>query len=85
MCYINALDNTFAFQVIVKLHPPTPTHPIPPPPPLVRESGSFACGIRNPGKLCLWNLESWTLESGIQLKESGIPLRIGIRNPSSTD
>ena len=22
MCYINALDNTFAFQVIVKLHPP---------------------------------------------------------------
>ena len=33
MCYINALDNTFAFQVIVKLHPPTPPHPIPAPPP----------------------------------------------------
>ena len=78
MCYINALDNAFAFQVVVKLH--TPTHP--PPPLVVRESGRFACGIRN---LCLWNLESWTLESGIQLKESGIPLRIGIRNPSSTD
>ena len=28
---------------------------------------------------------SWTLESGKQLKESGIPLRIVIRNPSSTD
>ena len=25
------------------------------------------------------------MESGIQLKESGIPLTIGIRNPSSTD
>jgi len=33
----------------------------------------------------LWNPESWTLESGIQLKESGIPLTIEIRNPSSTD
>ena len=31
MCYINALDNTFAFQVIVKLHLPTPPHPIPVP------------------------------------------------------
>ena len=30
-------------------------------------------GIRNPGKFCLWNQESWTLESKIQLKESGIP------------
>ena len=26
-------------------------------------------------------LESWFLESGIQLKESWIPLTIGIRNP----
>ena len=51
MCYVNALDNTFAFQVIVKLHPPTTL--LPPPPPPVRESGSFACGIRNTGKLCL--------------------------------
>ena len=25
------------------------------------------------------------MESGIQLKESGFPLRIGIQNPSSTD
>ena len=31
----------------------------------------------------LWNLESWALESGIQLKESGIPLTIGIWNPYS--
>ena len=31
------------------------------------------------------NLESLALEFGIQLKESGIPLRIGIQNPSSTD
>ena len=48
--------------------------------PLVRESG-----FPNPGKFCLWNREFWALESGIQLKEFRIPLRIGIQNPSSTD
>ena len=42
----------------------------------VRESGFW-----NPWNFCVWNLESWALESGIQLKESGILLRIGIRNP----
>ena len=36
-------------------------------------------------ELKLWNLEPWALESGIQLKESGIPLTIGIQNPSCTD
>ena len=37
-------------------------------------------------KCFLVNLESWlSVESGIQLKESGIPLTIGIRNASSTD
>ena len=40
----------------------------------------FACGIQNPRKFSLWNLESRALESEIQLKESGIPLRIGIQN-----
>ena len=34
---------------------------------------------------CWWNLESWALEYGIQLKESGIPLTIGIRNGNSSD
>ena len=50
---------------------------------------STAVGIRNPA---LWNPEyscrnpkSWALESGIQPKESGIPLTIEIQNPSSTD
>ena len=42
-------------------------------------------GFRNLINVCLWNPESWVLESGIQLKESGIPLTIGIRNPSSTE
>ena len=54
--------------------------------PHAKESGireNFACRIRNPGKLCFWNLESWVLESGIQLKESGIPLTIGIKNINS--
>ena len=36
-------------------------------------------------KICLWNPESRVLESGTQLMESGIPLTIGIQNPSSTD
>ena len=36
-------------------------------------------------KFFLWNLESWALESGIHLKESGIRRTIGIQNPSSTD
>ena len=38
---------------------------------------TFACGM--------WNVESLNLESGIQLKESGIPLTIRIQNPSTTD
>ena len=44
--------------------------------PQVRE-----CGFWNPEsmKFCLWNPKSWALESGIQLKGSGI------QNPSSTD
>ena len=41
-------------------------------------------GFRNPAKFLPWNLESWSLESGILLKESWIPLTIGIRNPSGT-
>ena len=41
--------------------------------------------LRNLGKFCLWNTKSWALDSGIQLKESGIPLTIGIQNRSSTD
>ena len=45
----------------------------------------LACGIWNRGKFCLWSPESWALESAKQLKESGIPLTIAIRNPSSTN
>ena len=47
------------------------------------------------GQACLWNqdsikflrcnLESWPLESGIQLKEFGIKLMSAIRNTSSND
>ena len=42
-------------------------------------------GTRKPEKFSLWNPESRVLESAIQLMESGIPLTIGIQNPSSTD
>ena len=38
------------------------------------------CGIWNPRKFCFWNPESSVLESGIQIKESGIPITIGIQN-----
>ena len=47
--------------------------------PHVRESG-----FRNLGNVCLWDPESWALESGIQHKESGMPLKTAIRNPGST-
>ena len=49
-----------------------------------RNQGNVVHGIQNPRKFCLWNLKSWALESEVQLKESGIPLNIGIQNPSST-
>ena len=39
----------------------------------------FACGIRNPWNFCFWIPESWALESGKQLKESGIHLTIETR------
>ena len=41
-------------------------------------------GIQIPesGNFCLWNLESWVLESGIKLNKSGIPLMIDW-NPES--
>ena len=42
-------------------------------------------GFRNAVNFCLWNPESWALESGIQLKESAITLTIAFQNPSSTD
>ena len=41
-------------------------------------------GFRIPRNLCFWNPESLGLESGIQLKESVIPLTIGFVNLSST-
>ena len=44
----------------------------------------LTCRIRNSGKFCSWNPESWALESRIQLKGSGILLTIGIQNPSCT-
>ena len=48
--------------------------------PHLRETGFW-----NPRNFCLWRPESWALECGKQRKESGIPLTIGIQNPSSTD
>ena len=45
--------------------------------PQIRESE-----FRNPGNFYLWNPRPWVLESGIQLKESGIPSTIGNQNPS---
>ena len=37
------------------------------------------------GNVCLWNGESWTLESGIQLEEYRTALLIVIHIASSTD
>ena len=38
----------------------------------------FDCGIRDWGSFSSRNPETWALESGVQLKESGIPLMIGL-------
>ena len=52
----------------------------------IENPGIASCKeIQIPGNFSLWNLESWTLESGIQLKESGIPSTIEIPNPSPTE
>ena len=45
----------------------------------------FTFGTQNPGTFCLWSRESRDLESVIQLKDSWIPLTIGIHDISSTD
>ena len=44
---------------------------------LLAEYGNY------PGNFCLWNPESWALKSGIQPKECGTLITIGIRNPVS--
>ena len=41
--------------------------------------------VRESGKFLPWIPESGALESGIQLKESGTLITIGIQNTSSTD
>ena len=41
--------------------------------------------FQNLGNFCSWNPESRALESKIQLKESGVPLLTGIRNPNFTN
>ena len=38
--------------------------------------------FRNLVNFCLCNLEYWALESGIRLKDSGMPLKIGIQKYS---
>ena len=45
----------------------------------ILESGNFCLLNAECKEVCFSNVESWGLESGIQLKESGIPLMIGIQ------
>ena len=52
---------------------------------LVASPRVMECRYRNAKNFYLWNRESWALESGMCLKESGIPPTFGIRNPSPTD
>ena len=40
---------------------------------------------RNLANFCLWDPKSWVMETGIQLKPSGIPLAIVVRNPISAN
>ena len=43
---------------------------------------SQIAGISEIRNFCLWNPQSWALQSGMQLKESGIP--ITTRNPNAS-
>ena len=52
---------------------------------IVRVAACKVIRIPELGTLCMWNPESWALESAIQLKESRILLTIGLSNPSSID
>ena len=45
----------------------------------IPESGTFRLWNPESGKFCLCDPDSWALESGIQLKESGIPLTMESR------
>ena len=49
------------------------------------QSSALAKGIRDIEYILLVDPESWALKSGIQIKESGLSLTIGIQNPNSTD
>ena len=49
------------------------------------EKNRLFCSQGRLRNFCLWNPESWDLESGIQFKKSGIPVMIGIRNLSSSN
>ena len=53
----------------------------------IRTPESAKCFLLESGirEFFWWNLESWVLESIIQLKETGMVLTIEIRNPSSID
>ena len=51
----------------------------------IPRSGRFCLQNPESGKFCFWKVEFQALESGIQRKESRIPLTIEIQNPSSTN
>ena len=51
----------------------------------IQKSRNFCLWNPITGNFRFWILESWPLQSGKQLKESGIHLKIGIRNQRSTD
>ena len=67
--FLNCVCNTAVFSVVTQLR-------------TLRDDTKNGCvsdAIRN---FCLWNPQSWALQSGMQLKESGIPLTT--RNPNAS-
>ena len=77
-CY--GLKKTHTRNLITKKNSCGSKIPNTPPPP-----ENFCLWNPKCGKIFLWNQESRALESGTWLKESGIPLTIGIQDLSSTD
>ena len=72
LCNSSFLGLQIAFKVWI---PPLPP---PPRPVLLTSLHVRKSRFQNQGNFCLWNPEYWALQSGTHLKDSGIPLKIGM-------
>ena len=67
--FLNCVCNTAVFSVVTQLR-------------TLRDDTKNGCVSDTIRNFCLWNPQSWALQSGMQLKESAIPLTT--RNPNAS-